>query len=211
MQEQAGSGDDARQQAVAAAEQVETTLGSQRPVISLQIAELQARLRSLEDTARVARQASEAHQAAVLALQRDRALPAFVRDDVKLAVQRHNREFRAEFATARSRAAAIRGIVSLDTDSPEGRESVRHHIESRTDLPGDTSDRLREFYSWENIRSAGGVHLRLIGLRHEKWQAYCDELRSELSPLESRIGALETQEQAAEQELATLRGYDIPG
>lgn len=207
LQAKAGSGDD-RQQADAEATAAEDELSRQRPEIEAEIRALQARLSSLETTATRLRSASDARKAAVNELQQHRVLPTFIQDDLKLATDRANRDWRAELSKARSRASALRGVIAIDPDARENRDMLRLHIEA---IPGSNSTgNLTRFYYTDSHRSAGGTHLELQKLRREVWDEYIDGLRRELATVDATIAKLEPMEAQAAAEVEKFKNYYVP-
>lgn len=208
LQQQAGSGID-RQQAQAEAEKAESELARQAPQIQAEIDALRTRLARLENEARRLRSASDARQAAVAELQQPRILPAFVQDDLRLANDRQNRDWKADLVAAESRAVALRQTIALDPEARENRDMVRLHIEG-IQTGTDTKAKLQRFYWTTEERHFGGPALEVGKLRRDVWDAYVADLRRELADVEATIARLEPMEATAAAEVERLRSYYVP-
>ena len=200
-----------RQAARQAADEAAAKLATEAPQIEAEMARLQARLGDLAGDAKQAQSVVERQAAAVVALQVEDRLPAWVRDELHAVQRRHVAEFKSELAQLRGRLAGIQSVLSLDPESPDGVAQIELHVATLREY-GDSAARLSHFFEVRKTelgpKQPGSISARRV--KASAWKAYCNQLQAEAEPIRQRIAELEPLEREAAAELTELRSFYVP-
>ena len=204
-----------REQAKQRADEAAAEFARRGPEIEAEVARLQSQLADLAQSAKQAQGVVDRREAAVVALQVEDRLPAWVRDELHAVQRRHVAEFKSELAQARGRLRGIESVLGIDPESATGAREIELHVAGGVHLGVDTMGRLRRFFTdavYESAESSGKP-LPMFTCRKPKsseWAAYCRTLRAEAEPIRQRIAELEPLEMEAAAELTELRSFYVP-
>ena len=203
-----------RQAARQAADEAAAKLATEAPQIEAEMARLQARLGDLAGDAKQAQSVVERQAAAVVALQVEDRLPAWVRDELHAVQRRHVAEFKSELAQARGRLAGIAGVLAIDPESATGVREIELHVGGLREY-GDSVARLRRFFTdavYESAEAAGKPlpTFTCRKVKSSEWAAYCRTLAAEAESIKQRLEQLLPLEESAVSELERLRSHYVP-